>query len=187
MPSGLTDGESRHLSKRNTRQCAAFRLAPFTEEHGRLVCAWTYPPPYDLYNWKPWETMLASGEEFADPEIREKQYRSVLDGEGRLAGFAQLFPMAGVTRLGLGLRPDLRGTGLGAPFVRAIAEEALRQNPGHEIDLEVLTWNTRAIRTYEKAGFDITDTYERMTPNGPAEFHCMVWTSELPVPPDHVG
>ncbi|AEI46160.1 GNAT family N-acetyltransferase [Paenibacillus mucilaginosus] len=187
MSSSFSDRKALHLSIRNKKEQAGFRLAPLTEEQARVICTWTYPPPYDIYNWKPWETLLVRGEEFADPDIRQKQYRSVLDEEGRLTGFAQLFPMAGVTRLGLGLRPDLRGSGLGTAFVRAIAEEALRQKPANEIDLEVLTWNTRAIRTYEKAGFEITDTYERMTPNGPAEFHCMVWTGKLPGGPASVS
>ncbi|MCZ8522936.1 MULTISPECIES: GNAT family N-acetyltransferase [Paenibacillus] len=143
-----------------------------------MICRWAYPPPYEIYNWKSWEQLLEGGEEFADPGIRESQYRSVLDEQGELAGFAQLFPITGVTRLGLGLRPDLCGAGLGAAFVEAIAQEALRLNPGNEIDLEVLTSNTRAIRTYHRAGFRITDTYKRMTPRGPDQFHCMVWSGK---------
>jgi len=57
----------------------------------------------------------------------------------------------------------------------AIVKEARRRAPHDEIDLEVLTWNDRAIRTYEKAGFERTDTYRRMTPSGMAQFHCMVY------------
>jgi ribosomal-protein-alanine N-acetyltransferase len=153
----------------------AYRLVPMQESHCREICSWSYPTPYDLYNWRPWELMVSSHEEFADADIREAQYRAVVDEEGALCGFAQFFPITGVTRLGLGMRPDLCGAGLGVRFVRAIAEEALRMRPGNEVDLEVLTWNIRAIRTYSKAGFEITDTYERMTPTGMGEFHCMVW------------
>lgn len=157
----------------------SFRLVPMREEHGRDVCMWNYPPPYDLYHWDPWEWMVARGEEFGDPRIREAQFRSVLDESGELCGFAQFFPMVGVTRLGLGLRPDLCGKGSGTAFVRSIVSEAKRSAPGNEIDLEVLTWNQRAIRTYERAGFVITDTYERPTPDGSGEFHCMVWTGTI--------
>lgn len=152
-----------------------FRLVPLTEEHGKSICSWTYPPPYDLYNWRAWEAMQETQEEFTDPNIREQQYRAVLDQDGLLWGFAQLFPMVGVTRIGLGMQPELCGLGYGAAFVQAIAAEAKQKAPAHEIDLEVLTWNERARRVYEKAGFAVTDTYERMTPAGMAEFHCMVW------------
>ncbi|UUZ91549.1 GNAT family N-acetyltransferase [Paenibacillus sp. P25] len=152
-----------------------FRLRPLTEEDGREICTWRYPAPYDTYNWKTWDEPLANREEFADPEIREAQYRAVVDAEGALCGFAQLFPLAGTTRLGLGMRPELCGAGRGEAFVRSIAAEAKRLSPQNEIDLEVLTWNKRAIRAYERAGFRMTDTYERKTPQGTGEFHCMVW------------
>ncbi|WP_281883743.1 GNAT family N-acetyltransferase [Paenibacillus sp. YYML68] len=157
-----------------------FKLVPMDASHGREICTWSYPPPYELYTWRPWELMAAQEEEFADPVLREEQYRAVLNEQDELIGFAQLFPLVGVTRLGLGLRPDLCGGGRGAAFTRAIAEEASRLHPEHEIDLEVLTWNERAVRAYEKAGFRITDTYERHTPSGPAEFHCMVWHATSP-------
>lgn len=152
-----------------------WRLVPMTEEHGRQICDWRYDGDYAIYNWKPWEEMEKTGEEFADPEIRAQQYCSAIDADGQLCGFAQLFPMVGVTRLGLGLRPDLCGHGWGSRFVEMIVEAAKRRKPGDEIDLEVLTWNARAIRAYEKAGFVRTDTYVRQTPTGPAEFHCMVY------------
>ncbi|WP_248929173.1 GNAT family N-acetyltransferase [Paenibacillus hamazuiensis] len=151
-----------------------FFFAPMTEEHGRSICSWTYPAPYDVYNLPSWEHMVRHAEEFADPYIRGQQYSAVLDEHGELCGFAQFFPIVGVTRLGLGLRPDWCGQGQGTAFVRAIVQEARRRSPENEIDLEVFVWNHRAIRTYEKAGFAIDDTYERMTPIGMAAFHCMV-------------
>lgn len=152
-----------------------FFLIPMTEEHGMEICAWKYPEPYALYNWESWNQMVRNQYEFAHPGLRESQYRSVMHPDHGLSGFAQLFPMLGVTRLGLGLRPDLCDQGLGAAFVRAIAEEAARLNPEHQIDLEVLIWNHRAIRVYEKAGFELTDTYEKLTPIGVSSFHCMVF------------
>lgn len=158
-----------------------YQLTRLTEAHAAQICAWAYPPPYDIYNWKPWELLLAGEEEFADPAIREAQYRAVLDGEGTLCGYAQFFPIVGTTRLGFGMRPDLCGLGRGEAFVRAIVQEARRQQPDNAIDLEVLTWNHRAIRAYRRAGFRIDDTYVRGTREGEAEFHCMVWQgAELP-------
>ncbi|QKS48919.1 GNAT family N-acetyltransferase (plasmid) [Paenibacillus cellulosilyticus] len=148
-----------------------------TSEHAEELCSWRYEPPFDLYGWSNFRQMEADGTEFGDPDIRAKQYITVLNDEGQMIGFSQLFPLLGVTRLGLGLRPDQCGRGLGAAFARAVAEEARRRAPGDEIDLEVLTWNERAIRAYQKAGFHMTDTYVRNTPTGPAEFHCMVYAA----------
>ncbi|MNU08365.1 Acetyltransferase (GNAT) family protein [compost metagenome] len=64
---------------------------------------------------------------------------------------------------------------MGHLFMKAIVQAALARYPEREIDLEVLTWNQRAIRVYQKCGFTITDTYERRTPTGNKPFYCMVY------------
>ncbi|MNI33704.1 Acetyltransferase (GNAT) family protein [compost metagenome] len=158
-----------------------WRIVPFTELHGRDICTWIYPTPYDLYNWPSWDYMVKEGQEFADPSLRQAQYAAAINEHGILSGYVQFFPILGVTRLGLGLRPELcgQGSGIGTTFVQLLVQEAYQRAPRNEIDLEVLTWNKRAIQTYEKAGFEITDTYERMTPNGSSLFHCMVYSKEL--------
>ncbi|WP_172257595.1 GNAT family N-acetyltransferase [Saccharibacillus deserti] len=151
-----------------------FEIHPMTEREAESVCGWQYEFPYDIYGWMPWEEVKQLGIEFGDPELREQQYVTVYQSEV-LCGFAQLFPLGGTTRLGIGMRPDLCGRGTGPEFVRAVTAEALRRIPGQEIDLEVLTWNQRAIKAYCKAGFHITDLYERMTPGGMKPFYCMVY------------
>ncbi|MFI2859196.1 GNAT family N-acetyltransferase [Paenibacillus sp. JSM ZJ436] len=150
-----------------------FRAVPMTFEHAIDVCSWRYPEPYNIYGWLPWEQMVQLGVEFGDPLIREEQYLSVVDEQDRLWGFAQLFPLDRVIRIGLGMRPDWCGHGMGKRFVEAIVDEAKRRYPSGPLDLEVLAWNERAIRTYRKAGFGITDSYEKLTPSGMAEFYCM--------------
>lgn len=157
-----------------------WRFVPMTEPHGRDICAWRYPEPYAVFNWSPWDELAEGPSEFADPLLREEQFESVLDADGALCGFAQFFPIVGWTRLGLCLRPDLCGQGLGPSFTRAIVGRALQRSPLNKIDLEVMTSNSRAIRTYLKAGFVIGDTYVRATPTVPAEFHCMVYEGDSP-------
>ena len=159
------------------------RIVPLTERHAEELCEWRYPPPFDLFNWPAWPDMVEQAIEFGDPRLRESQFAAVVNGRDELIGFAQFFPLRGVTRLGIGMRPDLCGMGAGAAFARLIAEEARRRAPDDEIDLEALTWNTRAIRAYEKAGFVIDDTYWRPTPTGFAEFHCMVCRPPSESPP----
>lgn len=152
-----------------------WHFVPMTEDHGRQICTWKYPEPYAVFNWSPWDELEARSEEFADPAIRREQFEAVLDERGELCGFAQFFPLEGWTRLGLGLRPDRCGHGLGRSFTEAIVARALQRTPHNRVDLEVLTSNRRAIRVYRKAGFAVSDTYVRNTPTGPDEFHCMVY------------
>ncbi|MDR0269279.1 GNAT family N-acetyltransferase [Paenibacillus sp.] len=153
-----------------------FTAVPMTQGHAETCCSWRYEPPYDrIYSWLPWGQMEALGIEFGDPDVREQQYVSLLDAEGALCGFAQLFPMVNVIRLGVGIRPNLCGLGMGKNFLLAVVHTAKTRYPGLPIDLEVQDWNHRAIRAYQKAGFKITDTYEKWTPEGIGCFHCMVY------------
>lgn len=144
-----------------------------TEKDAIALCSWKYEPPYDLFNFKDWDTMVAQAEEFGDPRIRDSQYRCVRDQQEALAGYVQFFPIGDWIRLGLGLRPDLCGQSFGLSFVEAAVLEASRLHPHARIDLEVLTWNERAIQVYINAGFVIRDCYVRPTPTGPGEFYCM--------------
>lgn len=160
-------------------QAQQFYAIPMTSDQAAEVCTWSYPAPYNIYGWLPWDQMEGLGVEFGDPDIRKQQYISIVDEQDRLWGFAQLFPMEGVTRIGLGMRPDWCGLGMGKNFVLTIVDEAKCRKPNDEIDLEVLTWNERAIRTYLRAGFQITDTYERRTPTGNSLFHCMVYSNTV--------
>lgn len=150
-------------------------MVPLEIQHAKQLCEWLYEPPYQLYGWSSWEDMQRDGIEFGDPVLRQLQYFAIVNQQSEFIGFAQLFPILGVTRLGLGLRPDLCSHGRGAAFAKFIAEETRLRAPQDAIDLEVLTWNWRAIRAYEKAGFRIEDTYIRPTKRGAGEFHCMVY------------
>jgi ribosomal protein S18 acetylase RimI-like enzyme len=166
-------------TRQNQADTAAWHVIPFPASFGAEVCAWRYPSPYDVYSWPSWDELNRRGDEFADPQLRAAQYVAVADSSGALTGYGQLFPLADesgapVIRLGLGLRPELCGGGHGAKLTTLLAAEAQRRAPGCTVDLEVLTWNERAIRAYRKAGFAIADAYTRDTPAGPAAFYCMV-------------
>lgn len=147
-----------------------------TEEDAKAISLWQYPAPYELYRWPLWETMVEQGLEFGDQAIRQAQYMAVHDiYTKQLVGYIQLFPMGQTIRIGMGLRPDCCDRGWGITLTALAVEEANRRQPGAEIDLEVEQWNKRAIRAYEKAGFVITDQYDRRATHGMVSIFCMVW------------
>jgi ribosomal-protein-alanine N-acetyltransferase len=150
-------------------------LNTMTEEEGHAISTWQYPAPYNLYLWPLWETMVQQGLEFGDPHIRQTQYQAVHDKHKQLVGFIQFFPIGLTLRLGMGLKPDCCDQGWGSTLTLLAVEEARRRLPGAEIDLEVEQWNTRAIRAYERAGFIITDAYDRQAAQGTVSVFCMVW------------
>ena len=59
---------------------------------------------------------------------------------------------------GVWVRPDLRGHGLAAPAVAAVALEAMR-SIAPAVELYVNDFNTAAIKTYERIGFKQVDTF----------------------------
>jgi RimJ/RimL family protein N-acetyltransferase len=100
-----------------------FRL--MNEEDTREIAAWRYEAPYDFYDM----TNDPEGlEKLLGPPERRRGYYAVLSG-GELVGFfcyglgGQLpgfdYPGDGCIDIGLGLRPDLTGKGLGLKFIRA--------------------------------------------------------------------
>ena len=158
-----------------TQNSSMYSFEPMEIQHAQSICSWRYPYPFDIYNLRDWVDMKTNSIEFGDPHIRNEQYAVVLNHDQALIGFVQFFPMLGVTRLGFGMHPEWCGGGNGASFAQETALEAKGRTPDNEIDLEVLSWNSRAYKAYKKAGFVHTDTYERPTPTGMQMVHCMVF------------
>ena len=80
------------------------------------IAAWKYESPYSFYDW------TADADDLAlllDAETREGRFFSVVDGDGALVGFFEFRVEATDVVVGLGLRPDLTGRGLGQQFVDA--------------------------------------------------------------------
>ena len=141
------------------RTAAVLTARPFSEEDGRAVCTWRYPPPYDVYDLPPWETACARGYGVADAEKRA-QFTAVCRG-GALAGFFRLRPEDGGVTLGLGLAPEHCGQGLGGALLALCIGAAAARFPGKPLRLEVRAFNARAIRCYRAAGFCETGRFSR--------------------------
>ena len=77
----------------------------------------------------------------------------------------------GVVEVGLGLRPDLIGHGLGEAVIRAELEYAREEWRPETFRLFVTIWNERAIRLYERLGFRKVGRERRTLPfHGEHEF-----------------
>ena len=64
---------------------------------------------------------------------------------------------------GLGLRPDLTGRGLGLAYLSAGLVFAGQRFKPSRFRLSVATFNERAIRVYERAGFTPSRTFDHAT------------------------
>jgi [ribosomal protein S18]-alanine N-acetyltransferase len=147
----------------------AFR--PMSDQEAREISGWRYDPPYDFYDATSDPDDLA---ELLDPQRRrEGAYFSALDERGALVGFFQFEKKGRSVEVGLGLRPDLTGKGLGLGFMLAGLEFACRHFSPTGFRLSVATFNERAILVYERAGFRRGEVFTHHTNGGDHPFLSM--------------
>ncbi|MFQ9394079.1 MAG: GNAT family N-acetyltransferase [Lachnospiraceae bacterium] len=85
----------------------------------------------------------------------QNNFYSFYDGTS-LVGFVNLSEEENEVFFGIGVNPDCCNHGYGQQMTRIACELSQTLFPGKPLYLEVRTWNTRAVRCYEKAGFCIT-------------------------------
>jgi [ribosomal protein S18]-alanine N-acetyltransferase len=124
-------------------------VRPASETTLRELATWRYEPPYDFYN----------GDE--DPVLNPGRFFEALAPDGSLIGFYYFEEKGDALEIGLGLRPDLAGRGLGLGFFRQGVEFGrLRFRPARII-LAVAAFNERARIVYERAGFRVVGRHMR--------------------------
>lgn len=137
-----------------------------TQEEAQAIAEWRYPEPYSFYDWTADQDDVR---ELLDPALRGEAYWAVKD-EDELVGHFSFKPKGSAVEIGLGLRPDLTGRGLGADFLAAGLEFARARFAPERFTLAVATFNKRAITVYERAGFARERVYMHATNGGEWEF-----------------
>ena len=121
-------------------------LGPMTGPEARQVTEWQYPAPYEMYNW---------AEEDDPAELLDGSYLACREESGALGGFLCFGPNAtiptredvyrqGYLDVGLGLRPDLCGRGLGRGLLQQGLDWARRELGAGCFRLAVAQFNLRA-------------------------------------------
>lgn len=164
-----------------------FVFDPLTRSDALALLEWHYAEPYAVYNL---------GSEYVEEILVDlldprSPYYAARDEQGELVGFINVGTSAlvwdagepgvfieqepRVSALGLGLRPDLTGRGFGISFVEAALTFIKTRFAPHQMRLFVLAWNERAIRVYERAGFQRVRAFTQTNRFGSREFVEMVW------------
>lgn len=155
-------------------------VKPMTRADAAVIAAWAYPPPYDIYG------MDASAG--CMEELMDGSYYTVCDGYGVLAGFfcfgasarvpagnrLHAYEESGLMDIGLGMAPVLCGKGLGLAFLVRVLAFLREAFSASAFRLTVAAFNKRAIRVYEKAGFQKEGSFLRTDEKGSLEFIIMV-------------
>ncbi len=148
-----------------------FACHPTTEEEKILITEWKYEGEYSVYNAEPYEEQKKKGFGFANPQ---NHFYSFYD-EKKLIGFINLYEEKTEVFFGIGVKPEECGKGYGSQMTETACKISRRLFPGKPLYLEVRTWNQRAVRCYEKAGFHIAGEPIRQTTSaGEGVFYHMI-------------
>jgi [ribosomal protein S18]-alanine N-acetyltransferase len=149
---------------------SGYRFRQMEDEEATQISGWHYEPPYDFYDATSDPDDL---QELLDPKRRKDAYFSVFDEGGILVGFFQFEREGTKVDIGLGMRPDLTGQGLGIGYLLAGLEFARRRFSPDSFTLSVATFNERAILVYERVGFKRNTVYKHNTNGGEYLFLSM--------------
>jgi ribosomal-protein-alanine N-acetyltransferase len=145
-----------------------FHFTQLSQVEAEAIAEWRHPEPYSFYDWS---ADVDDLRELLDPSLRGEAYWAVKDDAGELVGNFSFKPRDERTlEIGLGLRPDLTGRGLGGSFLAAGLEFARARFAPQQFVLAVATFNERAIKVYERAGFAPVRVYMHRTAGEEWEF-----------------
>jgi ribosomal-protein-alanine N-acetyltransferase len=143
-----------------------FTLKPITPSDARAISCWRYEEPYSIYDGDP-----TSVDALLQPRFSYHCFgEDAQVAAGKRLGVYEVEPALDV---GLGMRPDLTGRGLGAEFLRAGLRFAREVYSPPAFRLTVAAFNHRAIRVYERAGFEIVETFGAPTLGAEREWLLM--------------
>jgi ribosomal-protein-alanine N-acetyltransferase len=150
---------------------------PMDEASARETLTWRYEPPYDFYNPNP-DKAEETVQWFLDPR---NAYYAITGDVDEFVGYCCFGADARVPGgdystdaldIGLGMRPDLTGQGRGSDFIAAIVDFAQCTFGPQALRVTVAAFNRRAMRVYERAGFERVQTFWRS--GGDVEFVILV-------------
>jgi RimJ/RimL family protein N-acetyltransferase len=133
-------------------------VRPLERPDAEAITAWRYEGPWGAYDSRPGDGLLSAAD----------GYHAVADKTGALAGFLCLGQEARVPGLaadenivdiGVGMRPDLVGHGLGTAFGTAVLDYVGGRCGDRPLRAVVQSWNERSLRLTRRLGFRENGTH----------------------------
>ncbi|WP_182199535.1 GNAT family N-acetyltransferase [Paraliobacillus salinarum] len=136
------------------------------EQADNIAFNWRYEGEFSFYNMTADEEDLT---EFLNPVQRGDKY-FIVTKDSEEVGFFYFEYEGDLIDVGLGIKPELTGCGLGVEFIKAGLDYAISKYNPREITLSVATFNKRAIKVYKKVGFKSIETFMQDTNGSRFEF-----------------
>lgn len=133
-----------------------FRFRPLRWRDVVTIAGWHYEGPYAFYDTSLLVLLGAMAVQWVLHPIGLTTLYVVHaehGGREQLVGVFSFLRHGRTIEIGLGLRPNLTGQGIGQAFVNAGLDYARAHFTPRRFRLIVAAFNTRAIRVYERSGF----------------------------------
>jgi len=132
----------------------------------REFVQWQYEPPYDIYNCPADQV-----DKFIQYNITpENNVFAMYSQDDELIGYCSYGQDAQVPGgdyseealdIGLMIKPELTGQGMGSAFASAVITNGIAKYTPQKLRVTIAAFNTRAIRTWEKNGFERAQIFKR--------------------------
>ncbi len=150
-----------------------------TKESAYEIAQWTYAGIYSCYSFDGSDEILE--------ELMNGEYYVAYDNENNILGYICIGKSAQIPTIeekvyidetvldiGLGLNPLLCGNGLGSEFLMECISFGKQRFNASNIRLTVASFNQRAIKVYERIGFNYSLSVHHSKSN--KEFYIMLYT-----------
>lgn len=152
---------------KNTIECSIL-----SEEQAKEICSWRYAGRYAVYNFPEWDEIVKNGWGLSTQDGREYEYVAInLNNE--FVAYGRIFTVDDQVFLGIGLKPNQCGNGMGSAIMIKLIDEAQLRHHDKKIFVEVRDFNERAKRCYESIGFRVMDKYWKNTLFGGDNFYLL--------------
>lgn len=150
-----------------------YLFLPMTQEHAEMIAyQWKYKDEYSFYDISADQEDL---QEFLDEKQRINSFFVVYRNNEIIGYFVFDTKEIGIVNISLGMKPELTGKGEGIRFLQSGMKYAQTKYSPVKFTLSVAAFNTRAIKVYERAGFEKVNTYIQETNGGEYEFFKMCY------------
>jgi len=152
-----------------------YRFEPLRWSDARAISRWHYDGAYAFYDQGrlPMLSLALFRMPLGMVGLEAFVVFGDIDEANERVGIFTFIQRGGVVEIGLAMRPDLTGRGLGLSFVQAGLDFARHRYAPTRFTLDVAIFNVRAQRVYERAGFRPLDTFSRRFKGKQCEFLAM--------------
>lgn len=136
-----------------------YEVSQLTEIQAKEICNWRYSDIYSVYNFPSWEECKQRKWSLTDETKRQNAYFGV-SLDGTFMAFFHIMDKGDHIELGVGMKPEYCGQHNGRMLMELALAKIETLHYGKPVQLQVRTFNSRAIRCYENVGFKILEEFQ---------------------------